>query len=364
MCHFKESLNVKEKVQKLRSVKEKEFLQHIHDQRRSNQRYYDIRCKLKVDFISFSVWLNEKGSKPDETKLYPMFTDIRYNGTSAPQYNYNRKYNYSRSAIYQYLFDGTQHEIVISKCSYDYLRPYIIRLHDPTREVLEHLQQYLSKFDRYHIKDIEFSYDFYSEDINMVYQYLKEHAVVSWRGKGFQIEEDTFYGNNIRFAHGKGMRVYKKEVENDDCEKVNVARMEMLYKRPILKKKKMGIHTIDDCLKMDSRKSNEYLSFRNYNFGNCVKHMKKMNYDHIQKEIRNIQNGIEDGYLYDMNRYYKERYKIWHKKKFNNKKNYHGITYLYKNEFWDHFKEQFKSWHSFIDGDSLILSSALMEDGV
>ena len=358
MYHFQESLNVLEKVQKLRSVQEQMFSNYLHKQRRLNPRYYDITCKLKIDFISFSVWLNKLGHKPDETKLYPMFTDIRYNVTSAPQYNDNKKYNYDKSEIYQYKFDETEHEIVIAKCSCNYLKPYIIRLHDPTLEVLQHLQQYLNKFDRYHIKDIEFTYDFHSENVRMVYQYLKEHAIVSWRGKGFQIEEeDTFYGNNIRFAHGKGMRVYYKEVENDDDGKVKVTRMEMLYKRPILKKN--GIHKINDFIKMDTRVTNKYLSFRNFNYGKFVKHMNKINHPHTVKEINNIRNGIKGGYFFEMNKCYKEWYKDVNK----NLKEKYKPNYLYKNEFWDHFLSQCKPWYSFLDGDSFRLSSSLMEDG-
>jgi len=358
MCHFQESHNIHQRVPKLRSIQEQKFSEHLHKQRRTNARYYNVTCKLKVDFISFSVWLNKKtGGKPDETKLYPMFTDIRYNGTSAPQYNYERKYSYDRSTIYQYEFDGHEHEIVIAKCSYNYLKPYIIRLHDPTLEVLEHLQQYFGKFDRYHIKDIEFTYDFQSEDIKMMHQYLQEHVIVSWRGKGFQIEEDTFYGNNIRFAHGKGLRVYEKEVENEAGEKVQVARMEMLCKRPILKKN--GIHTIKDFINMDTRVSNKYLSFRNFNYGRFIKHMKKISHPHIAKEVNNIRNGIRNGYLYEMNISYKDWYKETNK---NLKENYKP-TYLYKNKFWDHFISQCKPWYSFLDGNSFQLSSALMEDG-
>lgn len=349
-----ESLNVHEQVQELRSEQEQEFLQYLHHQRRTNSKYFDITCKMKIDFITLSVYLNEKrGAKPDETKLWPMFTDIWCNRTAAPQYNIHKGCKYDRSAVYQYKFEGMEHQVIIAKCSWNWLKPYLVTVHDPTQQVLEYLDTYLRKMDRYHVKDIEFTYDFYSENTVMFARYLEEHAVVSWRGKGYHSEHDTFYGNNIRFAHGKGLRVYKKEVEDDHDEKVEVARLEMLYKRPILEKN--GIHSISDFINMDSRIVNKYLSFRNFNFRNLIKRMRKENCDNdtINREIKNIQNGIKGGYLYEMNQCYKKYYK-----------GYPSLTYLKKNIFWNHFLGQFRSWYSFLDGDDFRLSSHLMEDGV
>ena len=355
MHRAQESNNMQHRIQTYKSELEQEFLKDLQHNSRTNSKYYDIKCKTKIDFITFSVYLNKKrGGKPDETKLQQMFTDIWCNKSSQPRYHLHKEYTYNQSAEYRFEFEGIDHQVIIAKCSWSWLRPYLITIHDPTQQVLEYLDVYLSQLDDYHIKNVEFTYDFYSENIDLVTQYLKEHAILSWRGKGYHPKyKNTFYGNNIRFAHGKGSRGYKKEVVDDNGENVKVARMEIMYKRPILKKNR--ISNIYDLINMDSRFVNKYLSFCNFNFSNFEKRMKKEKYDNgtIIHEINNIKQSIQEGYLYEMNQCYKNYYK-----------GYPSLTYLKKNKFWDHFLEQFKPWYSFLDSDEFMLISALMEDSV
>ncbi|MCK5682967.1 hypothetical protein KAJ27_02560 [bacterium] len=281
-----------------------------------------------------------------------MFNDIWFNRTEEPKHHYHRGNKYNFSTDYHFEFEGTPHQLITAKCSWDNYRPILITIHDPTPEVLLYLQKFLDRMDYYHLKDVEFTYDFIFEDTGMVKQYFQEHAIVAWRGKGYQSDDDTFYANNIRFASGKGLRAYEKDVQDEDGEELEVARLEMRLKRPILKKN--GLHNITDLFTMDNRIANKYWAFQSFNFKKLSKRMIEKNeilyqYDDVSN---NIIDEIKEGYLYDMNQYCKE----WCKR-------YNSDSYIKKNKFWDHFKLQFQC-SSFLNGDSFKLSSFLMEDGV
>jgi hypothetical protein len=340
-----------EHIHKLRQVHERKFSEYLQQQRRKNPRYYGIKCHLKIDFIVFTVYLGEKKKgKPDERQLQPLRNDLMRRRKRSPKYTRNDAHIYNRSVTYKFQYMNQEYELNIACASRTKFRPYLIKIHDPTCEVLEYLQHYLNQITYYHIQSVEFVYDFYSEDNDLVRNFIKRHVIVSWRGKEYHPEyEKTFYGNNIRFATGKGLRSYEKE-ETVDRQEMNFVRMEMLLKRPILKNN--GIHSIDDLTNMDTRIPNKYFKYKAYNYNILEKRVKNTPDDLIKLRAlkRSINDEIEKGYLYEMNKYSLQWCKC-----------YPSDTYLKKIKYWDHFVYQF-GCYSFLNGDSFPLSLGLMED--
>lgn len=338
-------------VSSWREDHENRFLNYIHHMRRTCPRYYNVKCQLKIDFITFSIYLKkDQNSKSDESSLMPLVNEILKMKVENPKYSFNKKYFYDRSAAYKFRYKDHIHQLIIAKSSKEPFKPYLLTIHDPTPDVLKYLENHLIQFDHYHVKDIENSFDFCSEDLDLIKKYLEQHTIVSWRGKGYHPEYDTFYGNNIRFAKGKGLRVYNKEEVNEAGVKNQFIRMEMRLKRPILKVN--GIENVSDVLEMDDSIVKKYFSFNTFR---CDKLEIRMRNEGYSKEIIDeimfgIIDEIKDGYLYEVNR-----------KCLRLIKNYNTDSYIKKSIFWYHFVYQLRS-SSFLNGDVFRLSSLLMED--
>jgi hypothetical protein len=338
-------------VSQLRKDQEQRFHDYQQTQRRTNPRYYDFQCHLKYDFIIFSAYLGKKKEgKQDPTQLYPLLNDLLEKRTEPPDFHRNR-HDYDLSMTYNFNYLNKKYELNVACASKQQYKPYLLKIHDPTEQVLRYLQKYLDQVTYYHTHSIEFTYDFYSKDNDLVRNFIKRHVVVSWRGKqNYHPEyEKSFYGNNIRFARGKGLRAYEKEEEKNGG-KQEFVRLEMLLKRSILKSN--GIHDIDDVIGLDSRIPNKYFSFKTYNYSKLKTRVAdssnwKGRFDELKN---NIQSEIEEGYLYEVNKHSLN----WYKR-------YYSDSYLKVTKYWKHFTHQFRG-SSFLNGDSFMLSLLMMED--
>ncbi len=351
MTNFVPCKQNNENIDLLKRDQVRRFNHYLHRQRRTNPKYFSIRCHLKVDFIVFSIYLGKKKEgKPDEGQLQPLRKDLMSRRTKSPRYNRNDNHSYNRSITYKFQYEGKEYELNIACASRQKFKPYLVKIHDPTQEVLRYLQQYLNQVTYYHIQSVEFTYDFYSKENDLVRNFIKRHVIVSWRGKEYHPEyEKTFYGNNIRFATGKGLRSYEKEEIVKDQE-LDFVRMEMLLKRPILKRN--GIHSIDDIINIDSRIVSKYFKFKQYNFRKLSERALDTPDGQSKLKVlsRAISDEIEEGYLYEMNKYSLQ----WCKR-------YQSDSYLKVCRFWNHFTRQFRTY-SFLNEDSFPLSLELMED--
>lgn len=338
-------------IDRLRSDQLTRFSNYVEKQRRCNARYYDLLCKLKIDLITFSLYLGPKKSGiHDESQLEPLRNDLISRSTAPFRHRMNFKYKYDESDTYYFQYGTKQYELNIAKANWEKFKPYLVTVHDPTPEVLIYFEQYLSGVTDYHVKAIEFTYDFFTEDKETVWKFIKQHTIVKWRGREFHSDyETTFYGNSIRFATGKGLRSYHKEEEQEGCLEQFI-RLEMQLKREILKNN--GVHNIEDIFNMDSRLVNKYFNFKYYNFNKLTDRMLEKNgwEDRLDGVSNNIRNEIEKGYLYEMNKDSLD----WCKR-------YQSDSYLKDCKYWDHFISRFRH-SSFLNGDSFLLSSSLMVD--
>jgi len=339
-------------IQRFRDDQLSRFNDYVEEQRRCNTKYYNLLCKLKIDFITFSLYLGvKKKGKQDEAQLLPLRNALTNRSMSTPRHRRNDLYSYGEWDAYRFQYGTTIYDLYIAQAKWEAYKPYLVTIHDPTPEVLIFLEQYLNSVTHYHVKNIEFTYDFYSEDNDdTVYKFIKQHTIVKWRGKGFDSEyESTFYGNNIRFASGKGLRSYHK-AEDTIENKQEFIRLEMLLKRGILKKN--GINTIRDVFEMDSRLVNTYFIFKYFNFKKLAKRMLEDDTwkNRVDEIHHKIQSEIENGYLFEMNQYSREY-----------SKKYPNDTYLNDCKYMEHFISRF-GYSSFLNGDSFLLSSELMED--
>lgn len=330
---------------------EKRFCNYIRHMRRTSPRYYDVKCKLKIDFITFSIYLkkNEK-LKSDESTLIPLVKAIQAMRVEKTRLSSNPNYSYDRSRLYKFQLNGQVHQLIIAKSSKEPFKPYLLTIHDPTPNVLKFLEKFLVQYEYYHVKDIEHTFDFYFEEPDLVMKYLEQHTIVSWRGKGYHPEYDTFYGNNIRFAKGKGLRVYKKEEENEAGIKSEFTRLEMRLKRPILKSN--GINNIPDIFHMENTIINKYFSFKSFRYDKLSTRMETegISKEKIDETILEINEEIRNGYLHEVNR-----------RCLGNIKRYNSDSYIEKSNYWYHFIDQL-GFYSFLNGDAFSLSSDLMED--
>ncbi|MDD2463138.1 MAG: hypothetical protein PHI97_04015 [Desulfobulbus sp.] len=317
----------------------------------------NITCKLRYDFIRLSVYLNEKGKRPDESKLWALFTDIWMKRVGNPNYKFlsegNTKYHwtYNKAAKYKFKFNDKIYELIIAKCSFSYQYPYIITIHDPTPEVLLYLKPFLEQFQHYHVKEIEYTFDFITDDNDMVRQFLMQQTVIKWRGKGFKGNDcGTCYIGNPRMCRGKGGRIYEKKLDANLDEEV--VRMEMVVKRQILKSN--NIQTIEDVLTDDRSTVMKYLQFKEFNFSKFRKKMVSLSLsnEEIEKEVTVIIDRIKNGELYEVN-----------KELLSQLRKYQSESFLKVSGFWDHFMEMI-GCSSFIERDEFELDSRFLRDGL
>lgn len=341
------------KINIWRDDHENRFFNYIRHMRRTSPRYYDVKCKLKIDFVTFSIYLKKNMNlKSDESTLVPLIKAIRAMRIEKTRFSFNPKYSYDRSRLYKFQFNGHVHQLIIAKSSKEPFKPYLLTIHDPTPDVLQFLEKFLVQYESYHVKDIENTFDFHFEDPDVVKKYLEQHTIVSWRGKGYHPEYDTFYGNNIRFAKGKGLRVYKKEEENEAGITSEFIRLEMRLKRPILKSN--GINNIHDIFQMENNVIKKYFSFKSFRYDKLSTRMEDEGYDKekIDEIILRVKEEIRDGYLYEVNRNWLRHFK-----------RYNSDSYIEKSNYWYHFIDQLR-FYSFLNGDVFSLSSVLMEDEI
>jgi len=105
----------------------------------------------------------------------------------------------------------------------------VIKIHDPSKEVLDLFHGYFNKFSIFHkLSQVELSFDFYTRDLQDFNEFLNKHLYLRHqKQKSFHIK-DTFYTTDIRKAT-KGTRTYPKPFDNPEF-----VRMELLLKRKII----------------------------------------------------------------------------------------------------------------------------------
>lgn len=149
-----------EKVFDFRRDQEQKFFDYQRTQRRTNPSYYDLQCQLKYDFIIFSVYLGKKKEgKQDPRQLYPLIDDLLERRTKPPDHNRNQ-HDYDVSTTYNFDYHNKKYELNVACASKQQFKPYLLKIHDPTEQVLRYLQQYLDQVTYYHTHSIEFTYDF------------------------------------------------------------------------------------------------------------------------------------------------------------------------------------------------------------
>lgn len=334
---------------------DKRFAEYTQEQIRTNPKYYAIQCHLKYDFIRFSVYLNRTGKIPDESKLQPLLNEIWFRRTEEPDYNFiplNRvkfHWKYDRVTKYKFSFENQIYEMIIAKCSRSNLYPYIFTIHDPTYNLLLFLKPFLEDFHHYHVKEIEHTFDFVFDELELVRDFLIQQTVVKWQGRSFGLDNcSTRYMGNPRVAQGKGGRIYNKPLAVSEHEES--VRLELLLKRPILKRN--GIKNIKNVIESDNKIVMKYLQFKKFNTKKLRKRMLSIGsiQSEIDNEIISVIDRIKEGYSHEVNKEYLLEYK-----------KYYSDSFLNKSIYWKHFVERIGR-NSFLTRDVFTLSHGLMMD--
>lgn len=139
--------------------------------------------------------------------------------------------------------------------------PNLVEVGQPDLSVLKYIEGYFEPYD-YYVAEVECAMDFVGSDQNKTFHALKRTYSLSWRGQGFNPDYDsTEYGNNIRRARFKGLRLYTKEVAAGKS-----ARVEMVFKHdPKKKDNLLAPKKIADVINLKSRLISKYLRFKTVN---------------------------------------------------------------------------------------------------
>jgi len=323
------------------------FSRDVKQQRKINPDYYDIKCKLSLDFIKFSLFTTDYSLKDLFTELKKR--KVKFNGSG---FQPKQEWDYDYSETYSFEYEGEVHNFNVLKSTFKPFLPKIITFQNPSKELLIFLEKYLSKLAYYHVKEIEFTFDFVHEDKEYIRNFIKTHFTIKWRGKKFDHPSDTIYFNNIRFCKGKGGVLYDKPIENEKHEIEDVTRLEVRMKRPILYKN--GISKIQNVIDMKAEVVTKYFEFKEFNYRLCRKRLieNDKNNNEIINEFKIIEERIADGYLYDINSLLMNQYK-----------KYNSDTLLIKHPFHKHLLNQIR-YKSFLDRDSVMVTTSMMPDKI
>ena len=319
------------------------FYEYVREQKKINHDYFDIKCTLSLDFIKLSVSTSDRS-------LDSLKKEVIRKKTSPEKINRNVQFDYDESWSAEFEIEGHVYAINILKSNTKAFLPKIITLHHPTEELLKFTELHLKHKAWYHVKEIEFTFDFEHEDKEMIRNFIKNHFTIKWRGKGFYHPSETEYFANIRFAKGKGGRLYEKELGEKGCESRDVTRLEVLLKRPVLYRS--GVAKIPDLLNMNIDIVAKYFTFKEFNYRLWKKRLleNELSIEQVKIEFSQVKESINDGKLYDLNSSIVSIYK-----------KYPSDGFLIDHSFQRHFINQI-SGKSFLNGDSIMVSTSLMDD--
>jgi hypothetical protein len=321
------------------------FYEYVQEQKKTNSAYFDTRCALSQDFIKLSIFASEMS-------LYPLMNEIKRRETSPVKSNLNVDFKYDQSRTYEFEFEGRNHTFNIIKSNSEAFLPIILTLHDPTKNLLNFIESHIKHSAWYHVKEIEFTFDFENDDEKFIHYFIKNHLAIKWRGKSFHHPSDTDYFANIRFAKGKGARLYGKELSGNKQDVTEVTRLEILLKRPILYRS--GITSLSDVINMKTEIITKYFSFKEFNYRLYKKRLleNKSTLDQIELYFNQVKEKISNGFLYDLNSAIVEQYR-----------KYPSDGFLVNHSFQSHFINQIHG-KSFLNRDSFMVSTGLMDDKI
>ena len=347
--------NYSDIIERMREERNELFLNYVEEQGRITPKYFGVECRLHYDFIRFTIYLNYKGKVALEEKLYPLLNKIRSMKTCEPQRYIlpppkdKRKKGYDEVKVYRFQYEGTEYELGIAKCSKSYLLPYILTIHDPDQKILLFLKPYLESYFSYHVKEIEYTFDFIHDDPDTVKNFIIQHINIPWQGKHFSLDNcETYYFANPRIAKGKGGRVYEKILADGSIS----TRMEIVIKHEILKGK--GINKIEDLFSETTSTVLNYIRFKDFNFDKLISSCKKEGYSEseIIETVSSVKNRIRNGRLHQVNKDYLETFRT-----------YQSESFLSESQYNNHFKQNLFN-QSFLSQDTIFLSSRLMTDNL
>ncbi len=271
---------------------------NITRNRINNHNSSTATVKLSIDFIRISI-----DSKHYNTAIfYNLFNKIESMSILSSEYRFKYGVGYSQVKTYYISFNNQVHEVVTLRCPSDVYMPILLNIHEPTEHLLRHLEPYLNPM-KHRVSQIENTLDFIGNQPDEIYQFMKEHLMLLWPGKKrLNLNyKTTFYRNDIRGARGKGLRCYRKSIKDENGEKAESVRVELLLKRRLLKDKK--INTIDDVFLMDQSIPVKYLAFKQFNNELFINKLKDLGYgqEFIDNMLVAIRNDNKNGFLYESN---------------------------------------------------------------
>ncbi len=215
---------------------EYEILQQRPNSYIENLYFSDLTIQKSIDYITWTI------SDTDVNKISTILRSFKCRSISNTRLE---KGNYEMKRTFLYS-DKTNIRIDVFYGSKSLYTPAIkLNIHDPDSLFLRDLSSILNICHHHpKLSFVEMSFDFYSDDLKNLKDFLKAHLFMAYqskKSKSFK-EENTFYTNNLRKSQ-RGMRVYPK------LEK-NCVRMELDLKRSVIKKLNLtpplaGIDSLD-----------------------------------------------------------------------------------------------------------------------
>jgi hypothetical protein len=119
----------------------------------------------------------------------------------------------------------------------------------PTKNLINQLVAFFSTYNFMpNISEIEFTLDFYTEQIELLRQFLRLHRFTKYnRGEAFDYKDTTYaFKKKKGKRYSKGLRIYPKDEDNIEGAPV---RSEVTVKRQIISREKLELHVLDEQLK-------------------------------------------------------------------------------------------------------------------
>ncbi len=262
---------------------------YIIGNRNKNYSSSEATVMMSVDFIRFSI----KSYQFNNKNFYNLFNIIRSMNVDEPKFRLTGKRGYCQSKTYNIKYHDKYYKIVSARVPDSTSFPILLTIHDVDQNLLLYLQPHLNRLD-HHISWVEFTLDFISNTPELVYNFMKSHLWLKWAGKKNEnlIYDTTFYRNDIRKSQTKGLRGYRKQLQDGQGNKVESVRIELLMKRQLLKKK--GVENISDTFNMTSQLVTKYLSFKKFNYNLFITRLKESGNDQcgVDQMVCIIKEGI------------------------------------------------------------------------
>ncbi len=153
-----------------------------------------VTVDLSIDFVRFSIPYHQLNNK----NFLQLFNVIRRKIICSPEYKHTKSRFYIKGSKYTIRIKNKIYVITATLPFYDSM-PILLTVNDADSQVLRYLEPYLSQL-HYHISQIEYTMDFFSNNKEQIYQFMLSHLLLKWPGKKYvgTNYEDTFYRNDLR----------------------------------------------------------------------------------------------------------------------------------------------------------------------